>query len=127
MEKAVKMAKENNAKLWIVHVSKIVIIEPTYDVGISSVIVPETGEQFEKKFEELMTYAKKNGVTEVYSRVYESTNVASSIVNETAEEIDYDLVICGSNNRHGLLEMFLGSVSSKLAGKIKTDIYIVKK
>ncbi len=44
-----------------------------------------------------------------------------------AEEGDYDLIVIGDTGRGGLRELFLGSVSNKVAHQARTDVMIVKR
>ncbi len=44
-----------------------------------------------------------------------------------AEEGDYDLIVIGDTGRGGLKELFLGSVSNKVAHQARTDVMIVKR
>ncbi len=46
---------------------------------------------------------------------------------EVAETGGYDLIVLGDTGRGGLKELFLGSVSNKVAHQAKTDVMIVKR
>lgn len=51
---------------------------------------------------------------------------AEAICKE-AEEGGFDLIVLGDTGRGGLRELFLGSVSNKVAHQAKTDVMIVKR
>lgn len=51
---------------------------------------------------------------------------AEAIIRE-AEDEGFDLIVIGDTGRGGLKELFLGSVSNKVAHQAKTDVMIVKR
>ena len=51
----------------------------------------------------------------------------AEIIIEEAEKGDFDLIILGDTGRGGLKELFLGSVSNKVAHQARTDVMIVKR
>ena len=50
----------------------------------------------------------------------------ADVICEVAEEGRYDMVILGDTGFGGIKELFLGSVSNKVAHKAKTDVFIIK-
>ncbi len=50
----------------------------------------------------------------------------AEVICKVAEEGHYDMVVLGDTGFGGLKELFLGSVSNKVAHKVKTDVFIVK-
>lgn len=51
---------------------------------------------------------------------------AETIIEE-AEAGGFDLIVIGDTGRGGIKELFLGSVSNKVAHRAKTDVMIVKR
>ncbi len=51
---------------------------------------------------------------------------AETIIDE-AEKGGFDLIVLGDTGRGGLKELFLGSVSNKVAHQAQTDVMIVKR
>ncbi len=58
--------------------------------------------------------------------VLRAGKAADSICDE-AEKGGYDLIVIGDSGLGGLKELFLGSVSNKVAHQAKTDVMIVKR
>ncbi len=52
---------------------------------------------------------------------------AAETICKVAEDGDYDLIVIGDTGRGGLKELFLGSVSNKVAHQARTDVMIVKR
>ena len=50
----------------------------------------------------------------------------ADVICEVVEEGNYDMVIVGDTGFGGIKELFLGSVSNKVAHKAKTDVLIIK-
>ncbi len=63
---------------------------------------------------------------EVDTLVEKGTRRPSDVICETAHEGEYDLVIMGSRGLRGIQEMFLGSVSHRVAHLIDRNVLIVK-
>ncbi len=51
---------------------------------------------------------------------------AADVICEVVEEDGYDMVIVGDTGFGGIKELFLGSVSNKVAHKAKADVLIIK-
>lgn len=51
----------------------------------------------------------------------------SDIILETAEEIDADIIVIGTNSRHGLEEFLLGSTAHKLIQHAHIPLFIIPK
>lgn len=124
INKAVSIAKISNAKINVVYVSQMVVIDSTIDLG-ASVITPGDNETSHKQLQLIVESIKEQGI-EASGSVKSGLKIANTVVDDLYEELNYDLVICGSNNKTEFSEIFLGSVSAKIADKAKTDVFIVK-
>ncbi len=63
---------------------------------------------------------------EVDTVIEKGTKRPADVICEMAHEGDFDLVILGSRGLRGIQEMFLGSVSHRVAHLIDKNIMIVK-
>lgn len=68
---------------------------------------------------------RKEGL-EVDTIIEKGTKRPSDVICDTAHEGGYDLVIMGSRGLRGIQEMFLGSVSHRVAHLIDKNIMIIK-
>lgn len=126
IEKAVKLAKLYDAQLNFIYVSQMVIIDSNYELGNSNVITPSDNHDNQHRLLEIIDQVSQMGV-KASGKIVKGLNIANTFLEDIYEEYKYDLIICGSNNKSEFVEFFLGSVSSKIADKAKTDVYIVKK
>lgn len=126
IEKAVEIAKINpDAKLHFVYISQMVVIESSYEMGNSSVVTPADTQANHHLLKEIVDNVTKLGI-HADGEIIKGINIANTLLDDVYEKYHYDLIICGSNNKSELVEIFLGSVSAKIADKAKTDVYIVK-
>jgi len=63
---------------------------------------------------------------EVDTIVEKGTRRPSDVICDTADEGEFDLVVMGSRGLRGIQEMFLGSVSHRVAHLIDKNIMIIK-
>lgn len=84
-------------------------------------------EQINEKRKRLLSrvgdYFEKKGITYRYEILY---GEAPRKIVEYANSHDFDLVVVGSRGLNGLQEMVLGSVSHKVAKRVKAPVMIVK-
>lgn len=84
-------------------------------------------EQINKKRKQLLSrvgdYFEKKGIAYKYEILY---GEAPKKIVEFANSRDFDLVVVGSRGLNGLQEMVLGSVSHKVAKRVKAPVMIVK-
>ncbi|GEN35003.1 MULTISPECIES: universal stress protein [Aneurinibacillus] len=130
LEAALSIAKEQGAKVSLLHVGKEVVVPP-YMVGemvyISREYDIDFDEAMKKEGEELLGQAKakaeKQGIeTET---IYVKGDPARQIV-EQAEENGYQLIVIGSRGLSGFKELMLGSVSHKVSQLANCPVLIVK-
>lgn len=125
IDKAINIAKMSDAKLNVVYVSQMVVIDSAYDLGSGNVITPGDCEINKQRMQEIVNHIEQAGIN-ASGELVKGINVVNTLVEDVYQKYNYDLLICGSNNKTEFAEMFLGSVSQKLADKAKTDVFIVK-
>jgi universal stress protein A len=118
--KAKKIAEENHAELWLVHVVEPI---PAYAYpGFAGFAEVELSirEQAEK---ELNVLADKLGVDARHRRLeFGSTK---SEVLRVAKEENVDLIVTGSHGKHGLA-LLLGSTANSILHAADCDVLIVR-
>ena len=111
LNRAVAVAKNNHAKLYIGHVMDSTALETagTYPIDL----IPKLEDLFRKSI---------NGVEVVvkYGRVRET------LKEELLDPIDPDLVICGARGLSPIKYALLGSISTFLLRATSCDILVVK-
>jgi len=119
-EKAKKIADENHAELWLVHVVEPI---PAYAypgfAGFAEVEV-SIREQAEKELNEL---ADKLGVDQKH-RLLEFGSTKNEVLR-VAEEQKVDLIVTGSHGKHGLA-LLLGSTANAILHGAECDVLIVR-
>ncbi|MTT31141.1 universal stress protein [Terrilactibacillus sp. BCM23-1] len=105
-----------NASVKIIHVIDISKVK-------SEVLNPDLKAEREKKLKEVESAFKKAQVP--YEIKIEHGEAGPTIVNY-ANNGQFDLVIVGSRGLNSLQEMVLGSVSHKVAKRVKCPVLIIK-
>ncbi|MEN2282546.1 universal stress protein [Algoriphagus sp. SE2] len=101
---AVSLAKKKNGSITILHV-----IEAIYDFAAQAAIVIEgMHRDAESYLEELVTFYKKKDV-QIKGLIKDGT--VSIMTSKTAEEINADLIVIGTQGKTGIKRTLLGSTS----------------
>jgi nucleotide-binding universal stress UspA family protein len=123
-KKAVNIAKNNNAKLLLVHVIEEIGFGSfeSYELMITKKVELSTFEMLEN----YKTNAIDAGVTEVEYLV-EYGSPKNMIPKDIAKQTNCDLIICGASGINAIERFFLGSVSENIARYAPCDVLIVRK
>lgn len=120
--KAVELAKANQAKLSIVHVvENLPITDAAY--GPIPFDVDLTQEWLEASKQRLKTLAEKLSIPE--ERQWLEMGSAKLEIVRVAEENGVDLIVVGSHGRHGLA-LLLGSTANGVLHHAKCDVLAVR-
>ena len=92
LEKSLEIAKIHQAKVTIFHVAQVMIIDSSYDLMNSEIIIPDDNEEYKKFLHDKAT-AFKNENIETDSKIYKGTNIVPTIINDVYDELNYDLLI----------------------------------
>lgn len=122
-QKAQHLAKQNQAKLSIIHIiDNLPITDTTYGP-----IIP-----FDMDLNDLLMTAAKNKLAEFSKTLnipeqqqYLEMGSASLEIVNIAEEGNVDLIVLGSHGRHGLA-LLLGSTASSVLHHAKCDVLAVR-
>ncbi|MBS4022590.1 MAG: universal stress protein [Dethiobacter sp.] len=128
ISQAVKYAEAFKSDVTIFHVSGETLSKPQvsmYFSGEKLAAVKKDLEQEAKKMVDAMLEPFKVKGIPVNAVIELGDSPADSINNEVVKN-KYDLLIIGSRGLRGMKELFLGSVSNRVAHQVETDILIVK-
>lgn len=121
--KAVTIAKENNAEMLLAHVidTRTFATVEAYD----RTIVQRADKFATELLEKYQKTAKDAGVESVnYIIEYGSPKV--KIPKDIAKENDIDLIVCGATGMNAVERLLIGSVSEHIARYAKCDVLIVR-
>jgi nucleotide-binding universal stress UspA family protein len=122
-EKAINIAKEDNAKVLLAHVIEKIGFG-SFE-GLDQTII-NTTERF--AFDMLEIYKKvaiDAGVSEV-DYLLEYGSPKNIIPKDTAKQTNCDLIVCGASGLNAVERIFLGSVSENIARYAPCDVLIVR-
>jgi nucleotide-binding universal stress UspA family protein len=123
LEKAQNLAKQFNAKLWLLHVATPL---PEY-IGFESTAnytMADRENFVSEEKEKIALYAKEmkeNGV-EAEGLLLEGATI--DVILEEANLLKVDLIVCGHEEHNLLYNMFFGSISSILVRKSKIPVLV---
>lgn len=123
-EKAVNIAKDNNAKLLLVHVIE--------EIGFGSfesyelIYTKKVESSIFEMLESYKTNAVNAGVSDV-DYLIEYGSPKNMIPLGVAKQKNCDLVICGATGLNAVERFFIGSVSENIARFAPCDVLIVRK
>lgn len=123
-QKAIMIAKRNDARLHIVH-----IIDNGYFASVEALAHASIPDFAEKYAKELLTEYKQEAEAAGLANVQtwmETGSPKALIPNQVADQTQADLIICGATGLHGMERFFLGSVSEQITRSAKCDVLIVR-
>lgn len=121
--KAINLAKKNNAELFIVHILDTRVFQ--YFTSVDETMLNETSEAAE---ETLIDYARRakeaelSHVTPIIQHGLPKTLIASEIPTE----YDIDLIILGATGLNAVERLLVGSVSEYVVRHALCDVLIVR-
>ncbi len=129
VEVAARYAQALQGEVALIHIAG----QAAYHVQVSLYVPEDTRDRINREVEQ-----EARQMVEENLAVFKARNIpargivkfgayvpADAIVKE-AREGKYDLVIVGSRGLRGIKELFLGSVSNRVAHQVEADILIVK-
>ncbi len=121
IERAKKLASNNNAKLYLIHA--IESLNP-YGMGYAYPAIPNVEDEiWGKHKKELVTEAEKQGIASD-ALIIEIGTSYTVIVNQ-AKKLKADLIIIGIHGRHGLRSL-LGSTTDSVLHHAPCDILAIR-
>ena len=123
VEKAVTLAKQNNAELHLIYVIETGFITPGPGDSVRDLVHKRFEEEGATILEKSAEKAKAAGVA-VVSHL-EVGHAGNTIIN-SADKLGCDLIIVGSLGKSKLDRLLLGSVSSHVVNYAKTNILVIR-
>lgn len=123
VERAIRVAIENEANLTISHIVDIPVYSDYkhFDAEILN-LAKQTAEEMVKKFKE---QALEAGVTDV-AVIIEAGSAKREIIRSIIPKIDPDLVVLGATGVNALERVLVGSVSEYIIRHAPVDVLIVR-
>lgn len=125
-EKAVAVAKRNNATLHIAHVIDLSAKAASiYGFTYTEQTVENISQTSEEMVQSLKEKALAEGIEEVHTLV-EFGSPKTVLTKEIAPSIQCDLIMCGAHGLNLMERFMLGSVSENIVRTAKCDVLIVR-
>jgi len=129
LDKGLILAEALGAQVMIVTVVGEYIFSPRISVQFSDDNWKQINQHLKEEAEQLVANAAKpfrgKGIS-VETKVVMGHKAPADAICEVASEGNFDLIVVGSRGLRGVTEMFLGSVSNKVAHLGCTSVMIVK-
>jgi nucleotide-binding universal stress UspA family protein len=121
--KAVEMAKRNNAVLHLVHILDTHI--RTYP-GAETASIKKTAEHFGiELMEKYKKLAQEQGLEHV-DTILEFGSPKVEITKNIAKRVKADLIVCGAEGLHALERLIIGSVAESITRTANCDVLVVR-
>lgn len=122
-ERALKYAKQHNARLILAHVvdSRTFATAEAYDRTLAE----RADEYATEILDRYMNEAKAEGIADVVRHVeYGSPKI--KIAKDVAQKFDADLIICGATGLNAVERFLIGSVSENIVRQSTCDVLVVR-
>ena len=122
-QKAIKIAKNNDARLVIAHVidSRTFATAEAYDRTLS-----ERAEEYAKELlDNYIETARNEGLTDLV-RCIEYGSPKVKVPRDIAENFKADLIICGATGMNAVERFLIGSVSESITRHAKCDVLVIR-
>ncbi|MGM0651802.1 MAG: universal stress protein [Bacillota bacterium] len=129
VDKGLELAEAFKAKVTVMTVVVEYVFSPRIAVQFTGENWEQINQHLKEEAEELLAKAAKpfeeKGLS-VETKIIMGHQGPADAICGVASEGNYDLVMVGSRGLRGVKEMFLGSVSNKVAHCTEKNVYIVK-
>ncbi|MCF3943336.1 universal stress protein [Oceanobacillus alkalisoli] len=122
-QKAIKIAKNNDARLVIAHVidSRTFATAEAYDRTLS-----ERAEEYAKELlDNYIETARNEGLTDLV-RCIEYGSPKVKVPRDIAENFKADLIVCGATGMNAVERFLIGSVSESITRHAKCDVLVIR-
>lgn len=122
LDKARKLAGQNEAELSLIHVIEPIAVG--YAIEVSSVDIEGLHQEASRQARDALLEMGTNiGIPE--SRLHSKLGHPAREIRELAESMQADLIVTGGHSRHGW-ELLFGSTSSEVSRGVKCDVLTVR-
>lgn len=127
LREAIKLAKEQNAELRIVHVVDELVMAPPHAYGVTlNDVVGQLRALGKSIIAEAQTIAREAGVKSDTQLIEAFGGRAGEHVLNAAQEWAADIIVCGTHGRRGLRRIVLGSDAEYLVRRTSVPILLVR-
>ncbi len=114
------LAKENDAALYVMHVVFVPLASP----GLPLEPLPVISEEPSKL--QLQKIAREHLEGKVRYELATRTGKPADTINQTAEDLDVDLIVMATHGRTGVTRLFLGSVAEHVVRASKRPVLTIR-
>jgi len=121
VDEAIKLAKAVGAEVTALSVVHDIVVYGGYEsVYFDSESLAKAAEEILRKTKDTFQQAG------IEAKTILGKGNAAEVINTTADEGDFDLIVMGSRGLGGINRLLLGSVSGRVANTSKASVLIVK-
>ncbi|GHP13495.1 universal stress protein [Lentilactobacillus fungorum] len=125
LQRAIEVAKTNDAHLDILNILEVNQFNQTYGSAVSGDVVFKLTENTENKLKEMQQEAEDAGVKDVNIHI-RFGNPKPIIAREFPNDHDTDVIVMGSTGLSAVERLIIGSVTSYVTRTAKCDVLIVR-
>lgn len=124
LDRAIRMAANDNAELYIGHVIDSTALETagTYPVDL----IPTLEKSFRESIKDEVALAKSEPSIPKVEVIVKAGRIRETLKDEMLDVIKPDLVICGARGLSSIKYAILGSISTFLTRSTTCDVLVVK-
>lgn len=124
LDRAITVAANNNAELYIGHVIDSTALEATGSYPTN--LIASLDEAFRESIAQKVTWAEEDERVKRIEVVVKAGRIRETIKDEMLDVIQPDLVVCGARGLSPIKYALLGSISTFLIRTAKVDTLVVK-
>lgn len=122
--RAIKVAANNGAELYIGHVIDSTVLETA--AGYPVDLIPGLEKSFRDSIADLLATAEAESAIPAVHVVVKTGRIRETLKDEILDEVKPDLVLCGARGLSSIKYALLGSISTFLLRSAQCDILVVK-
>lgn len=127
LDEAIRLAKEQGAKLRIVHVvDEGLVVSPNVPSFNLAETEPAREEEGRSILETARERARKSGIEPETALLAEATHQPGRLIVDQALEWPADLIVCGTHGRRGVRRLLLGSDSEYVVRHTPVPVLLVR-
>lgn len=120
---ALKFAQKANAKISVLHVSHIPVVDASFPAEVYETFMTEIEETTKSNFDKIENdYLKNSGVE---YEIYSVMGFVNDEVKEFADKNKIDLIIMGTTGASGIQEILVGSNASSIVAKSHIPVLVI--
>lgn len=128
LQEAIKLAKEMEARLRIVHIIDVVTLNWDAEFGDFNAIIKAMSKSGEEILNKALTVAREAGITAEMKLVKIETlgHRITEMIAEEANQWPADLIVIGTHGRRGFNRLLLGSVAEGVVRVVTKPVLLIR-